>query len=201
MQTSFSGLQPCLLSSKAATKPQLLVSRLILIFFQPKCGLENGSWRSIFFSPLILQRSYGFRPWQIVKCLMPWHFLVANNRGLPHFSKSVLQKSWFEIVVLVIGYWDPTCALGMGTISPNHGRLSQKYPCDPKVNSPKGFLPTSNTQLAPERLCLPAPKISARQNGPNWCTLGVRDTAILKPVNQFLWNMHQNIKFSTYSVI
>ena len=59
--------------------------------------------------------------------------------------------------------------LGVGTISPIHGRLSQKYPCDPKVNSPKGFLPTSNTQLAPERLCLPAPKISARQTGPLWC--------------------------------
>ena len=45
------------------------------------------------------------------KVLDAMAFLVANNKGLPHFSKSVLQISWFETAILSIGYRNLTCAL------------------------------------------------------------------------------------------
>ena len=71
------------------------------------------------------------------------------------------------------------CALvGVGTISPNHGRLSQMDPFDPKVNYLEGFLPTSNPQLTPALPTQPTYRLGYRLRGQSWRELGFRATGL-----------------------
>ena len=63
--------------------------------------------------------------------------------------------------------------VGVGTISPNHGRLSQMDPFDPKVNYLEGFLPTSNPQLTPALPTQPTYRLGYRLRGQSWCVEGV----------------------------
>ena len=70
------------------------------------------------------------------------------------------------------------CLLGVGTISPNHGRLSQMDPFDPKVNYLEGFLPTSNPQLTPALPTQPTYRLGYRLRGQSWRELGFRATGL-----------------------
>ena len=71
-----------------------------------------------------------------------------------------------------------TLALGVGTISLNHGRLSQMDPFDPKVNYLEGFLPTSNPQLTPALPTQPTYRLGYRLRGQSWRELGFRATGL-----------------------
>ena len=72
----------------------------------------------------------------------------------------------------------PLLPLGVGTISPNHGRLSQMDPFDPKVNYLEGFLPTSNPQLTPALPTQPTYRLGYRLRGQSWRELGFRATGL-----------------------
>ena len=69
-------------------------------------------------------------------------------------------------------------SIGVGTISPNHGRLSQMDPFDPKVNYLEGFLPTSNPQLTPALPTQPTYRLGYRLRGQSWRELGFRATGL-----------------------